>query len=126
MALIDKDTFEIFSDVSSPEVENTFECDDFIAPAIRVLNLKGYKTCFCCSGHPFLSKNTKHHDAIKHTNATFQWGTKSGKEYIDLEPRLSLLSERSYNEEMKKYSIRGKLFALLFPKLNNRLALFKW
>ena len=76
--------------------------------------------------HPFLSRNSKHHDAIKHTNATFQWGTKSGKEYIDLEPRLTLLSERSYNEEMKKYSIRGKLFALLFPKLNNRLALFKW
>lgn len=56
MALIDKDTFEIFSDVNSPEVENTFECDDFIAPAIRVLNLKGYKTRFCCSGHPFLYK----------------------------------------------------------------------
>ena len=53
MALIDKDTFEIFSDVNSPEVENTFECDDFIAPTIRVLNLKGYKTRFCCSGHPF-------------------------------------------------------------------------
>lgn len=57
MALIDKDTFEIFSDVNSPEVENTFECDDFIAPTIRVLNLKGYKTRFCCSGHPFSNKN---------------------------------------------------------------------
>ena len=76
--------------------------------------------------HPFLSKNSKHHDAIKHTNATFQWGTKSGAEYIELEPRLSLLSEHSYHEEMKKYSIRGKLFAFFFPNLNNRLALFKW
>ena len=76
--------------------------------------------------HPFLSKNSKHHDAIKHTNATFQWGTKSGEEYIELEPRLSLLSEHSYHEEMKKYSIRGKLFAFFFPNLNNRLALFKW
>lgn len=77
-------------------------------------------------GDVFLSKNTKHHDAIKHTNATFQWGTKSGEEYIELEPRLSLLSEHSYHEEMKKYSIRGKLFAFFFPNLNNRLALFKW
>ncbi len=57
MAFIDKDTFEIFSDINSPEVENAFECDDFIAPTIRVLNLKGYKTRFCCSGHPFPIKS---------------------------------------------------------------------
>lgn len=76
--------------------------------------------------HPIMSRNTKHHDAVKHTNAKFQWGTKSGREYIDLEPRLTLLSERSYNEEMRKYSFRGKLFALLMKKFNNRLAVFKW
>jgi len=76
--------------------------------------------------HPILGKNTKHHDAVKYTKAEFQWGTKSGKEYLELEPRLNLVSERSYNEEMKKYSIRGKLFALLLPMLNNRLAVFSW
>ena len=33
--------------------ENKFaEIDDLIAPAIQVLNLKGYKTRGCCSGHP--------------------------------------------------------------------------
>jgi len=76
--------------------------------------------------HPIVGKNTKHHDSVKYTNAEFQWGTKSGKEYLELEPRMTLLSERSYNEEMKKYSIRGKLFAFLVPFLNNRLALYKW
>lgn len=76
--------------------------------------------------HPIMSRNTKLHDAVKHTNAQFQWGTKSGREYLDLEPRLTLLSERSYNEEMRKYSFRGKLFALLMKKFNNRLAVFKW
>lgn len=76
--------------------------------------------------HPILGKNTQHHDAVKHTNAQFHWGTKSGKEYLDLEPRMSLVSERSYNEEMRKYSIRAKLFAFFLPFLNNRLAVYKW
>ena len=75
---------------------------------------------------PFLEKNSKHHDAVKHTNATFGWGTKSGREYLELEPRMSLVSERSYNDEMKKYSIRGKLFAIIGKNMNNRLAVFKW
>lgn len=76
---------------------------------------------------PFLEKNVKHHDAVKNTNATFGWGTKSGMEYLDLEPRMRLVSETSYNEEMKKYTIRGKLFAATIGKnINNRLAVFKW
>jgi len=76
--------------------------------------------------HPLLGKNTKHHDAVKYTNAEFHWGTKSGKEYLELEPRMTLLSEQSYNVEMKKYSVRAKLFAFFLPHLNNRLAVFKW
>lgn len=75
---------------------------------------------------PVLGRHTKQHDAVKYTNAQFKWGTKSGKEYLDLEPRLSLVSEKSYNEEMKKYSVRAKLFALFLPHLNNRLAVYKW
>ena len=76
---------------------------------------------------PFMAKNSKHHDAVKNTNATFGWGTKSGMEYLDLEPRMSLVSETSYNEEMKKYTIRGKRFAATIGKnINNRLAVFKW
>ena len=57
---------------------------------------------------------------------TFGWGTNSGKEYLELEPRLTLISETSYNEEMKKYSIRGKLFAIIGKKINNRLAVYRW
>ncbi len=75
---------------------------------------------------PFLEKNGKHHDAVKHTNATFGWGTESGEEYLELESRMHLVSETSYNDEMKKYTIRGKLFAIIGKKLNNRLAVFQW
>ena len=74
----------------------------------------------------FMEKNSKHHDAIKNTNAVFGWGTDSGRDYLALEPRLTLVSERSYNEEMKKYTIRGKLFAIVGKKINNRLAVYKW
>ena len=31
----------------------------------------------------------------------------------------------SFNEEMRKYSIRGKLFAQLLPKMNDRWATFQ-
>lgn len=75
---------------------------------------------------PFLEKHSKQHDAVKHTNATFGWGTKSGREYLDLEPRMKLVLERSYNDEMKKYTIRGKLFSIIGKNMNNRLAVFRW
>ena len=75
---------------------------------------------------PFLEKHGSHHDAVRHTNATFGWGTKSGREYLALEPRLKFVSETSYNTEMKKYSIRGKLFAIIGRNLNNRLAVYRW
>ncbi len=75
---------------------------------------------------PFLEKHGKHHDAVKHTHATFGWGTKSGREYLPLEPRMSLVSETSYNEEMRKYTLRAKLFAIIGKNINNRLAVFKW
>ena len=29
-----------------------FHCDEWIAPTIALLNRKGYKTAYCCSGHP--------------------------------------------------------------------------
>ncbi len=28
-----------------------FECDELFAPIISILNKKGYKTLYCCSGH---------------------------------------------------------------------------
>ena len=38
----------------------------------------------------------------------------------------ALVSETNYNEEMKMYSIRGKLFAIIGKNINNRLAVSKW
>lgn len=43
-----------------------------------------------------------------------------------MEPRMRFVSENSYNDEMRKYSVRGKIFAVVGRNLNNRLAVFKW
>lgn len=76
-----------------------------------------------CKG---LQKNEKHHDTVKNTNAHFMSGTDSGQEIADLTEGFQLVEEHSFNEEMRKYSIRAKLFALLLPKMNDRWATFKW
>ena len=73
-----------------------------------------------------MQKNEKHHDTVKNTNAHFMSGTDSGQEIADLTDGIQLVEEHSFNEEMKKYSIRGKLFAWLLPKMNDRWATFRW
>lgn len=58
MAIIHSRTFDIYSVTPNQKVlEESFECDDLIAPIIRALNLKGYKTVFCCAGHPYRCEN---------------------------------------------------------------------
>lgn len=74
----------------------------------------------------FMQKSEKHHDTVKNTNAHFCSGTDSGQEIADLTDGIQLVEEHSFNEEMKKYSIRAKLFALLMPKVNDRWATFRW
>ena len=73
-----------------------------------------------------MQKNEKNHDTVKNTNAHFMSGTDSGQEIADLTDGIKLVDEHSFNEEMKKYSIRAKLFALLLPKMNDRWATFRW
>lgn len=74
----------------------------------------------------FMQKNEKHHDTVKNTNAHFRSGTDSAQEIADLTDGIHLIEEHSFNEEMQKYSVRGKLFALLLPKMNDRWATFRW
>ncbi len=74
------------------------------------------------------TKMSSKHDTIKHTNATFKWGVDHGSEITDMFDNLMLLDEVSFNEEMKKYSIRGFLFAHLpgIKNMNDRMATFKF
>lgn len=68
----------------------------------------------------------KFHDTVKNTNAKFGWGTKTGEELLFLDPKLTLISERSFWEKMKKYTAAGKIGSVIAPKLNNRLAIYRW
>ncbi|ADY57028.1 hypothetical protein Sgly_2757 [Syntrophobotulus glycolicus DSM 8271] len=75
---------------------------------------------------PFSAKSSRMHDTVKSTQATFQWGVKSGKEVEKLCTGLKLVEEKSFNCEMKKHSFRGRLFASVpvIRNFNNRLAVF--
>lgn len=95
--------------------------------------LENLKECFPDGGtliaeqnNKMMVKNEKYHDTVKNTNAHFVSGTDSAQEIADLTDGIRLIEEHSFNEEMRKYSIRGKLFALLLPKMNDRWATFEW
>ena len=47
-----KDTFKLYHNDQCIKPEGFIELDEWIAPAIQVLNQKGYTTRFCCSAHP--------------------------------------------------------------------------
>ena len=75
--------------------------------------------------NPLMVKNQKYHDTVKNTNAVFKSGTWSGQEIADLCEGVRFVEEHSFNEEMKKHSVRGWLFAKLLPKMNDRWAVFE-
>lgn len=68
----------------------------------------------------------KKHDTVKHTDAKFGWGTKSGKEFVQLAPKLQLISEESFAVQLRKSTIISKIIGIVSEKFNNRLAVFRW
>ncbi|MCM1092014.1 MAG: class I SAM-dependent methyltransferase [Muribaculum sp.] len=75
--------------------------------------------------HPKMMKE-KVHDTVKHTNARFGWGTETGKDLLELNPKLELVRENSFWDEMKKYTLVGKIGSVVAKDLNNRLAVYRW
>ena len=100
---------------------------DEIAQLLSVLKGNFPKgTLIAEQNNPLMVKNQKYHDTVKATNAVFKSGTWSGEELCPLCDGIRFVEEHSFNEEMKKYSVRGKLFAALLPKMNDRWATFEW
>ena len=63
MALINLETYGICNFLATDDKPDSFiEVDELIAPVISILNKKGYKTVYSCSGHPYMS--TIHDDCI--------------------------------------------------------------
>lgn len=54
MPYLSEDMFDIRGELTTDEnPKSFFEIDELMIPIIQVLNLKGYKTFACCSGHPY-------------------------------------------------------------------------
>lgn len=83
-------------------------------------------TLYAEMNNPLMVKNQKLHDTVKSTNAVFKSGTWSGEELCALCDGLRFIEEHSFNEEMKKYTFGGWLFAKLLPKMNDRWAIFEF
>lgn len=66
------------------------------------------------------------HDTVKETQAKFGWGTKSGHELEVLEPKMKLMSEKSFALQLLKSTFVSKLIGLVSLKINNRIAVFVW
>lgn len=93
MAFINKNDFSILSFINDIMKEDYFECDDLIAPAISLLNKKGYKTMFCCSGHAFpeyLEKISKRYPTPEEMeNIMYLINIESSKKLKDIYPDLN-------------------------------------
>ena len=68
----------------------------------------------------------KKHDTVKETNAKFGWGTTLGHEFEQLEPKIKLVSEHSFSEQMMKSTLLSRVIGLVSMKINNRIAIFEW
>lgn len=75
--------------------------------------------------HPSMLDEKKH-DTVKHTDAKFGWGTKSGQEFVQLAPKLQLISEESFTVQLRKSTIISKIIGMVSEGFNNRLAVFRW
>lgn len=53
-------------------------------------------------------------------------GTKTGNDLLELNPKLKLIRESSFWDEMKKYTLVGKIGSVIVKNLNNRLAVYRW
>ena len=88
------------------------EIDDLIAPIIQLLNMKGYRTKACCSGHPFKGLYEEFVENINDLEASEYLlieetdnGVRGVQEYID--GGLYILFEESFPDCLKETTPEG-------------------
>lgn len=84
MAYYDLKTNEIWAESNIDRFHDEhIEIDEVIAPLIRELNIKGYKTKFCCSGHPFYAIVKKGYFSTVHIGGTIRISKRSFDAWLD-------------------------------------------
>ena len=87
MAYMNLETYNIFNFISNNVDKDKFvEIDELIAPIISLLNKKGYKTKFCCSGHPFVDYILDESGTGENWNA--EWN-ENRAEHFQIDPYLN-------------------------------------
>lgn len=52
MIYIGQKSYRLYKSIEDKNIdEPVFKCDELLAPTIQILNLFGFKTTYCCSGH---------------------------------------------------------------------------
>jgi len=71
-----------------------------------------YKKVFCLFeiNHTMLVNNAKHHNSVKKTKATFNWGIKHGKDFEKLAPGIKYFEEWNYFD---MYENQGVVFNVM-------------
>lgn len=86
MAYMNLETYDVFNTLSkNVETDKFVEIDELIAPIISLLNKKGYKTQYCCSGHPYTNYIL---DPSGDENWDDDWN-RDQKEYFDDNPYIT-------------------------------------
>ena len=145
MSYMHKETFEIFNPlgtIQNPDDDNwnCFYVDDLIAPAVQALNRKGYKTEFCCAGHPFKYTPSEPDTAFDDIDQKYVKIPRKGDSYIAFaegvflpelppgfaaddprpeKPELCIRKDFSYVESDEKFDIMRKIF-------NSMEQLYQW
>lgn len=104
MVFINKKDFSIVNVIEDADMrDDYFECDDFIAPAISLLNKKGYKTYACCSGH-YPPKSTTCGFNVSFKNLHTFDGTNMPGTFIQVNPNRKTLNSNC-NSFIMSYKI---------------------
>lgn len=111
MPYIDTKNYNIYYDIQDIRIKAPlFEVDEMIAPIISLLNKKGYKTKYCCSGHLneviYKDSSTPHNDcyimfANKNKFKNIKMPENFVVEYEGYDDKKSLLIYKLYESEQE-------------------------
>ena len=89
---------------------NLIEVDDLILPIIKLLNIKGYKTIYCCSAHAYENENHCVNTYIAFDDEFVPEIIPKGfKLENEEEPNISTCIRKCYKEGLSEYELHKQI-----------------